>query len=72
MSYPPLSFPDITPGIDTFELGKWHPELGAYIDWENEQLRQFVKGGYAIFEIERCDTPTGGLLLLVKGHKVKS
>ena len=52
----------------TFDLGKWHPELGPYGDWEDRKLVDFVKN-YVIIKIERVALDTGGTLLLVDGHR---
>lgn len=66
MNYPPLSF-KMKKG-ETFELGKWHPELGAYDDWEVEKLREFAKD-HIILTVDPCSLSTGGTLLLVEGYK---
>ena len=53
--------------LNTYDLGKWHPELGPYRDWEERKLAEFCKD-YVVVDIDQCSLPTGGMLLLVNGH----
>jgi hypothetical protein len=54
--------------IDVYELGKWHPELGSYRDWEELKLKSFRKT-YVVHSTERVGLSTGGTLLLATAHK---
>lgn len=53
--------------IQSFDLGRWFPELGDYKKWEAQQIQRF-KENHVLTKEDACDTHTGGVLLVVEGY----
>ena len=54
-----------------FDLGKWHPELGNYMEWKNRKIKEFCEH-HTFDGAEAIGLATGGVLLLVKGERYDS